>query len=123
MSQFPPSPILVTIPAALQLVQIGRSYLYELLGDGTIRSVKAGKRRLVDVSSLRSWAAGLCQGRSKTRPVGRSKSRPVVGSKVVEYSGEEGRWSVAEAALLPRVAFGGVEFSVRRKRFVCGGSA
>jgi hypothetical protein len=39
--------------------------------------------------------------------VGRSKSRPVVGSQVVEYSGEEGRWSVAEAALLPRGAFGG----------------
>jgi len=47
-----------------------------------------------------------CQGRNKTRPVGRSKSRPVVGSKVVEYSGEEGRWSVAEAALLPRGAPG-----------------
>ena len=48
-----------------------------------------------------------CQGRSKTRPVGRSKSRPVVGSQVVEYSGEKGRWSVAEAALLSRGAFGG----------------
>ena len=47
-----------------------------------------------------------CQGRSKTRPVWRTKSRPVVGSQVVEYSGEEGRWSVAEAALLPRGASG-----------------
>jgi len=65
---------------------------------------------------------GWCQGRSKTRPVGRSKSRPVVGSQVVEYSGEEGRWSVAEAALLPRGAFGG-RVSVRRMGDVCGGSA
>ena len=63
-----------------------------------------------------------CQGRSKIRPVGRSKSRPVVGSQVVEYSGEEGRWSVAEAALLPRGAFGG-RVSVRRMGDVCGGSA
>jgi hypothetical protein len=63
-----------------------------------------------------------CQGRSKTRPVGRSKSRPVVGSQVVGYSGEEGRWSVAEAALLPRGAFGG-RVSVRKMGDVCGGSA
>jgi hypothetical protein len=64
-----------------------------------------------------------CQGRSKTRPLGRSKSRPVVGREVVEIAGEKGRWSVAEAALLPRGAFGGAEFSVRRMARVCGGSA
>jgi adenine-specific DNA-methyltransferase len=59
-----------------------------------------------------------CQGRSKTRPVGRSKSRPVVGGQIVEYSGEEGRWSVAEAALLPRGASRGeVQRSEDGERF------
>jgi hypothetical protein len=29
----------------------------------------------------------LCQGRSKTMPVGRSKSRPVVGSQVLSIQG------------------------------------
>jgi putative SOS response-associated peptidase YedK len=64
-----------------------------------------------------------CQGRSKSRPVRRSKSRPVDGFEVVEYSGEEGRWSVAEAALLPRGAFGGGRVSGRRLGCVCGGFA
>ena len=64
-----------------------------------------------------------CQGRSKTLPVGRSKSRPINGCEVVEYSWEKGRWSVAEAALLPRGALGGVGLSVRGLGFVCGGSA
>ena len=72
--------------------------------------------------SLIDVANQVCQGRSKTRPVGRSKSRPVVGGQVVEYSGEDGRWSVAEAALLPRGAFGG-RVSVRKMGDVCGGSA
>jgi hypothetical protein len=56
--------------------------------------------------SIFSGIRDFCQGRSKTRPVGRSKSRPVVGSQDVEYSGEKGRWSVAEAALFPRGASG-----------------
>jgi hypothetical protein len=65
-----------------------------------------------------------CQGRSETRPLWRSKSRPVGRCwVVVRLSGEKGRWSVAEAALLPRGTFGGVRFSVRRTESVCGGSA
>jgi len=43
--------------------------------------------------------------------------------EVVEYAGYKGRWSVAEAALLPRGAFGGAEFSARQMGSVCGGSA
>jgi excisionase family DNA binding protein len=54
-----PSPILVTIPEALRMIGLGRSYFYERLAAGDIRSVKAGKRRLIDVSSLKSWAASL----------------------------------------------------------------
>jgi hypothetical protein len=63
-----------------------------------------------------------CQGRSETRPLWRSKSRPVGRCwVVVRLSGEKGRWSVAEAALLPRAL--GIGSSVLRMGFVCGGSA
>jgi hypothetical protein len=44
---------------------------------------------------------GVCQRRSKSRPLGRSKSRPVDGEKVLKYSGAKGLWSVAEEALRP----------------------
>ena len=54
-----PQPILITIEQALQIVAIGRSFLYERLADGSIRSVRAGRRRLVDVASLQAWAANL----------------------------------------------------------------
>lgn len=50
---------LITIPEALSRTGIGRSFLYERLADGSIRSVKAGRRRLVDVASLTAWAASL----------------------------------------------------------------
>ena len=63
-----------------------------------------------------------CQGRSKTRPVWRSKSRPVDSRWLLWDFGVEGRWSVAEAALVPRGALG-IGSSVLRMGFVCGGSA
>jgi hypothetical protein len=62
-----------------------------------------------------------CQGRPKRRPVGRSKREPVEGKKQ-GVSGEEGRWSVAEAALLPQGAFGG-GVSGSAAGFFCGGFA
>lgn len=51
--------ILISIPEAVSRTGIGRSFLYQRLADGSIRSVKAGRRRLVDVASLESWAANL----------------------------------------------------------------
>jgi excisionase family DNA binding protein len=50
---------LCSITDALARTGIGRSFLYERLADGSIRSVKAGRRRLVDVASLKAWAASL----------------------------------------------------------------
>jgi hypothetical protein len=44
------------------------------------------------------------------RPILPGQCKPVVGPQVTEYSGEKGHWSVAEAALLSRGAFGGEEF-------------
>jgi excisionase family DNA binding protein len=57
--------LLCSIPEALERVSVGRSFLYERLADGSIRSVKAGKRRLVDVRSLTSWAASLPESQLK----------------------------------------------------------
>jgi hypothetical protein len=39
---------LCSIPDAIALSGIGRSFLYMRLADKSIRSVKAGRRRLVD---------------------------------------------------------------------------
>jgi excisionase family DNA binding protein len=58
-------PKFCTIPQSLTRVSIGRSYLYERLADGSIRSVKAGRRRLVDVASLDAWAAALPESQLK----------------------------------------------------------
>lgn len=54
-----------SIPQALGRVNIGRSFLYERLADGSIRSVKAGRRRLVDVASLDAWATALPESQLK----------------------------------------------------------
>lgn len=51
--------LLISIPEALARTGIGRSFLYERLAAGEIRSVKAGRRRLVDVVSLEQWAKSL----------------------------------------------------------------
>lgn len=51
--------LLVSIPEACQRVSVSRSFLFLRLADGSIRSVKAGRKRLVDVASLTQWAASL----------------------------------------------------------------
>lgn len=57
--------LLISIPEALSRTGIGRSFLYERLADGSIRSVKAGRRRLVDAVSLQAWAASLPESQLK----------------------------------------------------------
>lgn len=57
--------LLISIPEALARTGIGRSFLYERLADGSIRSVKAGRRRLVDAASLAAWAANLPESQLK----------------------------------------------------------
>ena len=68
-----------------------------------------------------SFLAG-CQGRSKRRPLGRSKREPFIGRTLEGISGQEGRWSVAEAAFLPRGALAGRGTGFRTGS-VCGGCA
>ena len=57
--------LLISIPEACVCTGIGRSYLYERLAEGSIRSVKAGRRRLVDAASLQAWAASLPESQLK----------------------------------------------------------
>jgi excisionase family DNA binding protein len=57
--------LLCTIPEALSRTGVGRSFLYQRLTDGSIRSVKAGRRRLIDVASLTAWAASLPESQLK----------------------------------------------------------
>jgi excisionase family DNA binding protein len=47
------------IRTACKLSGISRSYLYEVLARGDVRSVKAGRKRLVLVDSLRAWLHAL----------------------------------------------------------------
>ena len=52
-------PLSVDIPGACRLTELGRSKLYDLLGNGDIASVKVGKRRLIPVAGLRAWLQQL----------------------------------------------------------------
>ena len=52
-------PLLVTVAQTSEVGGWSRSITYQLLASGVIRSVKVGKRRLIDYASLRSYIAGL----------------------------------------------------------------
>jgi excisionase family DNA binding protein len=61
--------ILISIPLAVSRTHLSRSFIYERLADGSIRSVKAGRRRLIDVASLKQWAASLPEAQLKCATV------------------------------------------------------
>jgi excisionase family DNA binding protein len=47
------------IPRACDITGLGRSTIYKLAGDGTLRLVKAGGRTLVDIEHALAWMATL----------------------------------------------------------------
>jgi excisionase family DNA binding protein len=55
-------PILLGVEPAAAALGICRSQLYELIGDGSIRSVKIGKRRLIERAELDRFVAKLPVG-------------------------------------------------------------
>lgn len=59
-----PEPIMVSIPAALRLLGLGRSKFYELIQDEEIEVVKVGRRTLVLMASIRSFVEIRRKGRS-----------------------------------------------------------
>jgi excisionase family DNA binding protein len=48
-------PLSVDIPGACRLTGLGRSKIYELLGNGEIRSLKVGRRRIITLAAIRNF--------------------------------------------------------------------
>ena len=55
----PESAALYSVADAQQKLGIGRSQLYELLGDGRLRSVTLGRRRLIPEAAISDFIAAL----------------------------------------------------------------
>lgn len=54
-----PATVLLTVEEAATALRIGRTKVYELLKDGDLRSVTAGRRRLVPVREVQRFADDL----------------------------------------------------------------
>ena len=52
-------PEAVPVPEACRLLGVKRSKLYELLADGSLPSLKIGKKRLIRVAALRDLVSRL----------------------------------------------------------------
>ena len=57
--KFSPPPMLLSVEAAATAAGISRTLLYELLSSNAIRSVKVGRRRLIDRDSIKRWHQSL----------------------------------------------------------------
>lgn len=51
--------ITISVDEAMSATGIGKTMLYELLNDGSLRSIKLGKRRLIIVESLHELIANM----------------------------------------------------------------
>jgi excisionase family DNA binding protein len=47
------------VPRAIEILGVGRTKLYELAGEGHLRTVKVGTRTLVDIEHALAWFATL----------------------------------------------------------------
>lgn len=50
--------LLISITDAAKALGVGRSKLYELIGEGRLETVTIGRRRLVRMDSIRALALG-----------------------------------------------------------------
>lgn len=50
--------LLCSIPEAASALGLGRSKLYQLIGEGRLKTVTIGRRRLVRMDSVRGLALG-----------------------------------------------------------------
>jgi excisionase family DNA binding protein len=57
--KFGPPPMLLSVEAAATAAGISRTLLYELLSSNAIRSVKVGRRRLIERDSIKRWHQSL----------------------------------------------------------------
>lgn len=56
-------PHFTSIPEAAEVLGIGRSKTYELIGEGKLETVRIGRRRLVTVASIKALTAELMEAR------------------------------------------------------------
>ena len=47
----------VSVDEAMTALGMGKTMMYELLNDGSIRSFKKGKKRFISVQSLHEWVS------------------------------------------------------------------
>lgn len=52
-------PLLYTVVEAAQALRISRARLYELMGEGRLKSLKLGQRRLISRKALHEFVAEL----------------------------------------------------------------
>ena len=50
-------PLCYSIKQAIEVSTFGRTRLYELINDGTLKATRIGRRTLIDAQSLRSLVA------------------------------------------------------------------
>jgi excisionase family DNA binding protein len=50
-----PEPLLLTVRQAVPITGLGRDALYRLVADGSIRSIRVGKKRLIPRTELDAW--------------------------------------------------------------------
>lgn len=57
-------PLVITVEDAMRLSTFGRTYTYRLINDGSIASIKRGKRRLIVYASLKNFLTATTQTES-----------------------------------------------------------
>ena len=57
----PQEPLAVSISEGCRIIGLKRSSIYREIAAGRIRAVKAGKRTLLPMATLRAWLASLPQ--------------------------------------------------------------
>jgi len=60
----PPRRLAYSVSEVVEIVGVGRSYLYGEIKDGRLRIRKAGRRSLIYEADLRAWLASLPEKRS-----------------------------------------------------------
>ncbi len=58
-TRWPPDRILYPLKEVQQRLSIGRSTVYQLMGNGQLPSVKIGRRRFVTAAALETYIEGL----------------------------------------------------------------
>jgi len=74
-------PITVTVTVARKISGLGNTTLWKLIGNGTLATVRVGRRRLIDYESLRRLLTP--GGDAGSTPVRRGRGRPRKSSPAV----------------------------------------